>query len=180
MAKSRRAKEAKTIDGDFKIVEQPCFETIDQLNRAGFVGEALEREGLERKIRLFGVGEPLAADFPIHDGCFESDDLAEKSVGLDYAVDELICGGVGGVSGRVFGFEASAERGYGFGHAGRDVLGFDGLRIQAVTTAVARGFTFAGVRDGSAGPRSVEAGGFDLACSSHFGFSMHEGERESG
>lgn len=130
--------------------EQFRFETIDQLNRPGFVGEAFEREGLEGKVRLVGVGEPLAGDFPIHNGCFESDDLTEMSVGPDYAIDELICCGGGGVAARIFGFETDAEYGYGFGHASGDVLRFDGPGVQAVPPAVARGFAFADGSDGSA------------------------------
>jgi hypothetical protein len=177
---SRRTEKAKTIDGDFKMGEQFRFEAIDQLKRPGFVGEAFEREGLERKVRLVGVGEPLAGDFPIHNGCFESDDLAEMSVSLDYALDETLAGEVGGVTGRIFSFEADAECGCGFRDAGGNVLRFNGLRIQAVTSAVARGFAFAGGCDGSAGSGAIQAGSFDLACSSHFALQLHVGRRIAG
>jgi hypothetical protein len=44
-----------------------------------------------------------------------------------------------------------------------------------VAAAVAGGFLFSGVGDGSAGFGAVDPGGFDLTLSSHPGNIMHEG-----
>ena len=105
---------------------------------------------MERVVRFLWVSEPLAGDFPIHDCCFESDDLAEASVGVGCVVEEFIPDEAGVVVERIFGFEEGAEVCGRFGYAGGDIVGLDGLRVEAVTAVVARGFLFAGGAEGSA------------------------------
>ena len=160
-----RAAAGKAVDGALVVTEEPAIQTIDELENTGFGGEPREGSGLELACRCIGLSEALAGNFLVHDRFFESDDSAVEGIGVDYALDQGVRFSVGGT---VFGFDTGAEVGDGFGDPGRDVAGFDGLRIQTVTPAVARGFAFSDVRDGSARPGAVAAGGFDLECGSHF------------
>jgi hypothetical protein len=153
----------------------------DSVELAGFVDEASKGERDQGMGVGFGPDEALAGDFFAHDGGFEFPCAVEIGVGVCGEVEEGVFGGVAGV---VEGFE--------LGSAGFEEFdfvwgggGLDGFGVEAVTAAVVGGFALSGGGDGSAGPGSVLAGGFDLFCCSwfrrsHCGFSMHERRWEFG
>jgi hypothetical protein len=76
------ASPGQVVQGSQILAEISSFETVDQAEGAGFVGEPPECDGLERDLRFCGVDEPLPGDFFVHDRCFEGDDSPVESVGL--------------------------------------------------------------------------------------------------
>jgi hypothetical protein len=125
-SKFKRPARLKAIDGALVKAGESAFETTDQLQNPGFVGEASECEGLEIEIRLPWMGEPLAGNLVAHDRFFESDDSPEEPICPNGVLDQRVCRGAAMA---ILGFKTGAEAGDGFGDAHRDIRGFDGFRI---------------------------------------------------
>lgn len=135
------------------------FEAADDIERAGFVGEAAEGEKGELSGWGGGMEEALAVDLGVHGRGLESLDLADAPRGDGGLIDELVrAGGARLISDR----EIGTDGGGGIGGGAGDERG-GGRGVESVAEAVAGGVALAGGGDGSARFGAVEAGGFALA-----------------